>query len=495
MLTTLSADFNKTWSKIDACCEQTQSNFVHTWSLINNVETTLTQCCAQTQSNFEFTWSLIEHLHFNCDLTEVLTTLSADFEHTWSLINACCEQTQSNFEHTWSLINACCEETQSLIAECCEQTQSNFEHTWSLINNVETTLTQCCAQTQSNFEFTWSLIEHLRVTVSADFTEVLTTLSADFEHTWSLINACCEETQSLIAECCEETHSLIIDCCIQTQNNFEHTWSLINNVETTLTECCAQTQSNFQTTFSLIKDLKETVTDCCAALTTALGSGTDQIVSFSCTTTSINDLDVSAISLLKTLLLQSCENSCWLLSIDETGSSLNDFIQTDGLWTTNGVDITTTATPFLINALQYKYLQPAYQVLQVEISFPNSQPPNVNNAVVGGLLFYWTGSDQSVAGPLTCYFDFNTDSNGQVVPGSSHVALEVFRSGGGAGSISYPILLDTYYQMTIIISPYNIMSVYINDALIAQTNTTTSWSGQVLGGYVGFIGSIWYSKL
>ncbi len=52
VLTTLSADFEHTWSLITACCEQTQSNFVHTWSLINDVERTLTQCCAQTQQQF-----------------------------------------------------------------------------------------------------------------------------------------------------------------------------------------------------------------------------------------------------------------------------------------------------------------------------------------------------------------------------------------------------------------------------------------------------------
>ena len=125
MLTTLSADFEHTWSLITACCEQTQSNFVHTWSLINDVETTLTQCCAQTTSNFEFTWSLIEHLNITCDLIEVLTTLSA-----------CCAQTTSNFAFTWSLLAACCEQTQSLIEDCCAQTNSNFQLTFSLLENI-----------------------------------------------------------------------------------------------------------------------------------------------------------------------------------------------------------------------------------------------------------------------------------------------------------------------------------------------------------------------
>ncbi len=262
------------------------------------------------------------------------------------------------------------------------------------------------------------------------------------------LEKCCKETRSdfkqtwsVIEECCDDIIERVNTCCGQTQNNFEYTWSVINEVENTVAECCEQTQNNFQTTFNL----------------------------------------------LNTLLQQSCEDTCWKLAVNETGASLNNFTQTDGVWTTDGDHITTTATPYLINALKYNFpVQQTYQVLQVEIAFPNSQPPNVTNAVVGGLLFDWTGSDETVAGPLTCYLDFNTDSDGQVVPGTSNVSLEVFRNGGGAGSIAYPISLDTYYQLTVVMSPYNLMSVYINDMLVAQTNYGSSWSGQVLGCYVGF---------
>ncbi|MGE0009174.1 MAG: hypothetical protein AB7F19_01420, partial [Candidatus Babeliales bacterium] len=223
---------------VDDCCEQTQSNFEHTWSLI-------IECCEETQSlinNLKLTCSL------DCDLTPVL-----------SAIVECCEQTQSNFEHTWSIIIECCEETQSLInnlkltcsldcdltpvlsaiVECCEQTQSNFEHTWSII-------IECCEETQS-------LINNLKLTCSldCDLTPVLSAIvecceqtQSNFEHTWSIIIECCEETQSLINNLkltcsldCDLTPVLtaIADCCEQTQSNFRVTWNILGDIYTTIT--------------------------------------------------------------------------------------------------------------------------------------------------------------------------------------------------------------------------------------------------------------------
>ncbi|MGE0009168.1 MAG: hypothetical protein AB7S89_00005, partial [Candidatus Babeliales bacterium] len=317
---TLSDGFGSLGDKVDRCCKITQSNFKHTFSLLNDLNNTLTTCCAQTQSNFEFTWSLIERIctgsgAFCCD--EILNTLSRDFAITWSLIDdlnttltTCCQQTQSNFEFTWSLIQHmctgsgiifCCDEilstlsrdfniTWSKIDACCNSTESNFDRTFSLIIDLNKTLTTCCAQTQSNFEFTWSLIENI-CSGSGAFCcdEILNTLSRDFVITWSLIGdlnttltTCCAQTQSNfeftwsliqhmctgsgIIFCCDEilstlsrdfniTWSKIDACCQSTESNFEFTFSLIIDLNNTLTTCCAQTQSNFEFTWSLIENL------------------------------------------------------------------------------------------------------------------------------------------------------------------------------------------------------------------------------------------------
>ncbi|MGE0010598.1 MAG: hypothetical protein AB7S89_07375, partial [Candidatus Babeliales bacterium] len=346
ILNTLSRDFSQTFSLIDdlnntltTCCAQTQSNFEFTWSLIENLATgsigfccneilntlsrdfsqtfsliidlnnTLTTCCAQTQSNFEFTWSLIENLAtgsvgFCCN--EILNTLSRDFSQTFSLIidlnntlTSCCAQTQSNFEFTWSLIERictgsgafCCDEildtlsrdfaiTWSKIDACCLSTQSNFIYTFSLLEDLNNTLTTCCAQTQSNFEFTWSLIERI-CTGSGAFCcdEILDTLSRDFAITWSKIDA----------------------CCLNTQSNFIRTFSLLEDLNNTLTTCCAITQSNFEFTWSLIENI-------CTGSGGGIGCCNEILQSLSAIRCSLGCFSDCAI----------CNNTCELCSITGT---------------------------------------------------------------------------------------------------------------------------------------------------------------------------------
>ena len=164
-------------------------------------------------------------------------------------------------------------------------------------------------QTQSNFEFTWSLIEHLNVTVSVDFTEVLTTLSAGFEHTWSLIEECWRKHNHLLKHVVStpkvtlnipghsltmlKQHSLSavhkhkvtlnlpghslrtfksrlpltsLKCllpCVHAVSKHKATLNLpghsLRTLKHTLSRCCEQTQSNFEHTWSFINNVEQTL--------------------------------------------------------------------------------------------------------------------------------------------------------------------------------------------------------------------------------------------
>lgn len=298
----VSQGLSEIYCEVASCCELTNSNFVVTWSLIE-------ECCQATQSAIEECCELTESLLVEIldTLTQCCDDLADDIFDTQAIIIECCEQTQSNFEATWSLIEACCQQTQSnfeitwslienLVAStssdltqiyttleaCCEQTQSSFIATWSLLGLLEDELEACCSQIQNNFETTWSLLENFEVSVSIDFTEIFSALEeccernqANFETTWSLIDnstainiAGFTTVINEVADCCLETNSNIAASAAANEENFETTWSLINALgvssdacclatQSAVDACCEQTQSNFVTTWSMIENSNE----------------------------------------------------------------------------------------------------------------------------------------------------------------------------------------------------------------------------------------------
>ncbi|MGD9591067.1 MAG: Ig-like domain-containing protein [Candidatus Babeliales bacterium] len=172
-----------------------------------------------------------------------------------------------------------------------------------------------------------------------------------------------------------------------------------------------------------------------------------------------------------------CKNQCFD-KVFEGGWSLANFTQTNGTWSSVNGHFTTTGAPR--SFLQYNNpVSQTYQIFEVLMEFPDSQPANTN--IVGGMLSKWNGSDESVPGPNTFYITFDTDGDGQI--GSTPViAAEGFRLGGGASS-TYPSLqLGQYYKITLVVTPVNAMSVYINDVHVLDADPV---GGTQNGDFIG----------
>lgn len=106
-------------------------------------------CCNQLQNDFEETFSLVT------DLNESITACSAaiiilDFPSTATVITeinitltTCCQEISDEFQQTWTIFAA------------------GFNATSTILLDIKNTLTTCCATTQINFEGTFTLINAL----------------------------------------------------------------------------------------------------------------------------------------------------------------------------------------------------------------------------------------------------------------------------------------------------------------------------------------------
>ncbi len=106
-------------------------------------------CCNQLQNDFDETFSLVT------DLNESITACTAaiiilDFPSTATVITAiqttlttCCQEISDEFRQTWTILVA------------------GFDATSTVLLDIKNTLTACCAASQINFEGTFTLINAL----------------------------------------------------------------------------------------------------------------------------------------------------------------------------------------------------------------------------------------------------------------------------------------------------------------------------------------------
>ncbi len=174
----------------------------------------------------------------------------------------------------------------------------------------------------------------------------------------------------------------------------------------------------------------------------------------------------------------------WILLINEDGSSLANFTQVNGSWSTDGTQISTTATSpssFL------RFTAPTeqnFEILEVEIRFPSPQPTSTPQ-VVGGLISNWNGSNSSTAGPSVAYFVFSTDGLGDIDPSFTPKFIVDTFFGGSIVEFLYPTLsLDKYYKVRLVKSIRQ-TSVYIDEGfgfvLVGQSPNSGSIAGQYVG--------------
>lgn len=309
----ITKEFQETWTiladikdTLTTCCEQTQDNFESTWTILADIKDTLTTCCEDVQAAIADLTDIVI-----VDFAGVFTALDAccgditrEFQETWTILadiqatlTTCCEDVQDaiadlsdtvqiDFAGTWTLIETCCEDLSSQldaiaadIADLQVTVEVDFAGVFTAIDgcceDLSGQIAACCEGIQESFVGTWTILSNLEVEVDVDFDGVYTSI-ADVKTT---VDACCEDVQAAIANlgnelgadvagvftaiegCCEDLSGQIAACCEGIQESFVGTWTILSNLEVDV---------DFDSVYTTIADVKTTVEECCQDIQAAI---------------------------------------------------------------------------------------------------------------------------------------------------------------------------------------------------------------------------------
>ncbi len=118
--------------------------------LVNQIINLIKNCCNQLEEDFNLTFSLVTDL--NTTITTCITVITAlDFSATATVLadiqntlTACCQEIANEFQQTWTILAA------------------GFNETSTVLADIKNTMTSCCANTQLNFQGTFTLITSIQ---------------------------------------------------------------------------------------------------------------------------------------------------------------------------------------------------------------------------------------------------------------------------------------------------------------------------------------------
>jgi hypothetical protein len=234
------------------------TGFEGTFSLLADINSTLTLCCATLESDFNGTFSVISHLMVSstCDFTPIFTVVQ-DIKNT---LTTCCAALEFDFDGTFTsianiMITATCDFTpiftilqdiKSSITACC----NNFNSTFTLLNDIKNTLTLCCTQLEADFDGTFTILAHI-TTPTCDLTSLFTVIRS-IKDTMTI---CCAALESDF----EGTFTALANVKVIAKTDLTAVFTSLTDIKNTLTTCCATIQHDFDGTFTALADLKNTV--------------------------------------------------------------------------------------------------------------------------------------------------------------------------------------------------------------------------------------------
>jgi len=84
------------------CCETDSFDFNGVFTVLQDIQNTLTECCSTMTQDFQFTWTILADL--NDTITDCCSTMTADFQFTWTIladlkdtVTDCCADLRANF--------------------------------------------------------------------------------------------------------------------------------------------------------------------------------------------------------------------------------------------------------------------------------------------------------------------------------------------------------------------------------------------------------------
>ena len=256
-------EFNGTFSALNACCTNINSEFQQTWTILatgfNGTFSTLSNLTTTVTNHFAATWTILA-AGFNgtfstianineanatfTALADLTTTITNDFAATWTILatgfngtfsalNACCTNINSEFQQTWTILAAGFNGTFSTLPNL----TADFAATWTILaagfNGTFSALNACCTNITSEFQQTWTIL-------AAGFNGTFSTLAAilgDFNATWTIL-----------AAGFNGTFSALNTCCTNITSEFQQTWTILNVLTENLSNPVMITQANFGAT-------------------------------------------------------------------------------------------------------------------------------------------------------------------------------------------------------------------------------------------------------
>ena len=285
--TILGAGFNGTFSALDACCTNINSEFQQTWSILGAGFNGTFSVINTINTEANGTFSAIADLKntMTNDFAQTWTILGAGFNGTFSALNACCTNINSEFQQTWSIlaagfngtfsvintINTEANGTFSAIADLKNTMTNDFAQTWTILgagfNGTFSALNACCTNINSEFQQTWSILNadfngtfsSIAAISSTNFsysviTDLKATLSTDFNQTWTILGAGFNGTFSAIAELDADLSGTFSAIAAGFNGTFSALDSDTNNIIFVINGCCNFIASEFQQTWTILAD-------------------------------------------------------------------------------------------------------------------------------------------------------------------------------------------------------------------------------------------------
>lgn len=125
---------HQTFTALNKCCAILQQDFIETWTILGDIQMTVTGCCANVAVGFKE--ALIILADIKSTITECCTNITVEFQETWTIINA-------GFNGTFTAI---------------EGINIDSSGTFSILTDINNTLTICCENIQNNFNGTFTAI-------------------------------------------------------------------------------------------------------------------------------------------------------------------------------------------------------------------------------------------------------------------------------------------------------------------------------------------------
>lgn len=244
--------------RVNQCCGTSggSCDSTGTFTLLHDLEATLTTCCQNITQEFQETWTI---------LGDIATTLST-FDTSVVVF----------YNTTTLLVQTVITLTE--IVDTLSGIVQDLSETTSLLHDINNTLTTCCANLNGNFQDTWTI------------------LSAGFNSTFSTINTIVNDANGTFSSL-QDIQNTLTACCSTLNNDFQQTWTILGAGFNDTFSALATIMNDANGTFSSLQDIRNTLTVCCATLNNDFQQTwtiLDSLRSTGCTNTPITQADVDA---------------------------------------------------------------------------------------------------------------------------------------------------------------------------------------------------------